>query len=126
MADKYRIRWILHWIGNMAKRQSSKCLRCGKDFRDPVPEIVNPGGNVEIATADWCAACNKAAMAALGRQRSAYWEQGGRPPWQNEKLEAKVIQKTQPLVAGVCPDCKATLWFEEGCVLCHSCGYSRC
>ncbi|QIN85534.1 vitamin B12-dependent ribonucleotide reductase (plasmid) [Rubrobacter tropicus] len=29
-------------------------------------------------------------------------------------------------VAGACPDCSAGLSREEGCVVCHSCGYSKC
>ena len=35
-------------------------------------------------------------------------------------------QGAQKLVAGACPDCGYTLWFEEGCATCHSCGYSKC
>ena len=27
---------------------------------------------------------------------------------------------------GVCPDCKSQLEFAEGCMKCHSCGYSEC
>ncbi len=29
-------------------------------------------------------------------------------------------------VVGVCPDCGASLRHEEGCVVCRSCGYSKC
>ncbi|MDP8230329.1 MAG: vitamin B12-dependent ribonucleotide reductase [Candidatus Gorgyraea atricola] len=29
-------------------------------------------------------------------------------------------------VVGVCPDCGAALRHEEGCVVCRSCGYSKC
>ncbi len=29
-------------------------------------------------------------------------------------------------VIGVCPDCGASLRHEEGCVVCRSCGYSKC
>ena len=27
---------------------------------------------------------------------------------------------------GVCPDCGSTLWYEEGCVKCKGCGYTKC
>ena len=27
---------------------------------------------------------------------------------------------------GTCPDCQAALSFEEGCYVCHACGYSGC
>jgi ribonucleoside-diphosphate reductase alpha chain len=29
-------------------------------------------------------------------------------------------------VAGQCPDCGATLVYQEGCLTCHMCGYSKC
>jgi ribonucleoside-diphosphate reductase alpha chain len=29
-------------------------------------------------------------------------------------------------IVGVCPDCGGALRHEEGCVKCHSCGYSKC
>ncbi|MBU1168295.1 MAG: vitamin B12-dependent ribonucleotide reductase [Proteobacteria bacterium] len=40
---------------------------------------------------------------------------------------AKQPKKLQnSLKADVCPDCKGTITFEEGCMMCHSCGYSKC
>jgi len=35
-------------------------------------------------------------------------------------------QQPQRIVEGVCPECGSTLWFEEGCANCHSCGFSKC
>jgi ribonucleoside-diphosphate reductase alpha chain len=29
-------------------------------------------------------------------------------------------------IVGVCPDCGGSLWHVEGCVVCKSCGYSKC
>ncbi len=29
-------------------------------------------------------------------------------------------------IVGVCPDCGGALWHVEGCMVCHSCGYSKC
>jgi len=29
-------------------------------------------------------------------------------------------------VQGACPDCGSQLSFEEGCVKCHSCGFTEC
>jgi ribonucleoside-diphosphate reductase alpha chain len=30
------------------------------------------------------------------------------------------------LAGGVCPECGQTISFEEGCMTCHFCGYSKC
>ncbi len=30
------------------------------------------------------------------------------------------------LLGGICPDCGQTISFEEGCMTCHFCGYSKC
>ncbi len=49
-----------------------KCLRCGKEYDDPVPEIIQPDGVTEIATREWCAGCNAFAMSIVYRGRSAY------------------------------------------------------
>lgn len=29
-------------------------------------------------------------------------------------------------IVGVCPDCGGSLWHVEGCMICKSCGYSKC
>jgi ribonucleoside-diphosphate reductase alpha chain len=29
-------------------------------------------------------------------------------------------------IVGVCPDCGSALWHVEGCMVCKSCGYSKC
>ncbi len=61
-----------------------KCLRCSREFDNPIPEVINHEGNHGIASVEWCAECNKRAMAALLRTASAYYEHGMRPPWQSE------------------------------------------
>ncbi|MEK6732178.1 MAG: vitamin B12-dependent ribonucleotide reductase [Candidatus Omnitrophota bacterium] len=37
-----------------------------------------------------------------------------------------MIEDKLGTVVGVCPDCGAALRHEEGCVVCRSCGYSKC
>jgi len=37
--------------------------------------------------------------------------------------EVRILETT---LAGTCPDCGFHLDHEEGCVVCHSCGFSRC
>ncbi|MFH1478334.1 MAG: LAGLIDADG family homing endonuclease [Candidatus Omnitrophota bacterium] len=47
-----------------------------------------------------------------------------------EELEQRsphtMIEDKLGNVVGVCPDCGAALRHEEGCVVCRSCGYSKC
>jgi len=42
------------------------------------------------------------------------------------KERAIVQEQPQRFASGVCPECGATMWFEEGCATCHSCGFSKC
>ena len=35
-------------------------------------------------------------------------------------------QRSQAVASGSCPDCGCTLFYQEGCVKCQSCGYSKC
>jgi ribonucleoside-diphosphate reductase alpha chain len=46
----------------------------------------------------------------------------------NGKEDNRVDHATDPLVhlMGACPDCGGALDHEEGCVVCHVCGYSKC
>ncbi len=50
-------------------------------------------------------------------------------PAQAEAVSADVPKaakaKTENIV-GVCPDCGGALWHVEGCMVCKSCGYSKC
>lgn len=32
----------------------------------------------------------------------------------------------QKMVGGMCPDCGSTIFYQEGCATCPSCGYSKC
>ncbi|MFP4458742.1 MAG: vitamin B12-dependent ribonucleotide reductase [Candidatus Zixiibacteriota bacterium] len=44
---------------------------------------------------------------------------------QGNKDEGESNSSAGPVV-GACPDCGATLAREEGCLTCHSCGFSKC
>jgi hypothetical protein len=35
-------------------------------------------------------------------------------------------QQPQQIRTGTCLDCGGDLWHENGCVTCHSCGFSKC
>ncbi len=49
-----------------------KCLRCGKEFDNPMPEVTYPEGIHEIACKEWCAECNQFTMNVIRRWSSAY------------------------------------------------------
>lgn len=49
-----------------------KCLRCGKEFDNPIPEVTYPEGINEIVCREWCAECNKFAVSVLFRWSSAF------------------------------------------------------
>jgi ribonucleoside-diphosphate reductase alpha chain len=54
----------------------------------------------------------------------------GKMHHQEEALEKHsphtMIEDKLGTVVGVCPDCGAALRHEEGCMVCRSCGYSKC
>jgi len=35
-------------------------------------------------------------------------------------------QQAQAVASGACPDCGSTLFWQEGCVKCMSCGFNKC
>ncbi len=47
-------------------------------------------------------------------------------PAQLGKLLKSFMAGTQRGFASACPECEGKLVFEEGCELCHDCGYSKC
>ncbi len=43
-----------------------------------------------------------------------------------DKITNKPKKAENSLKADVCPECGMTIAFEEGCMTCHSCGFSKC
>jgi len=46
--------------------------------------------------------------------------------WCIPRQKAMQSKTRQKVASGVCPECGSTLWYQEGCVTCPSCGYSKC
>ena len=44
----------------------------------------------------------------------------------NGKNSADITEAQQAMVGTQCPECPSNLIFEEGCLNCHQCGYSKC
>ncbi|GAB6096773.1 vitamin B12-dependent ribonucleotide reductase [Desulfatiferula olefinivorans] len=43
-----------------------------------------------------------------------------------DRIAKRPMKTSHSLKADVCPDCKGTLSFEESCMICHACGFSKC
>lgn len=58
----------------------SKCLRCGRQFSNPIPKVRNLNAprcellHKDIATLEWCANCNRIAVSGIFRNNSAYFD----------------------------------------------------
>lgn len=42
------------------------------------------------------------------------------------KVSIRLYQQPQRMASGACPECGATLWFQEGCIICQSCSHNKC
>ena len=71
-----------------------------------------------------CEICNRDNLTEKELEIHTKYFQGKCPPIKQIEIAR---QQSQPRYSanGSCPDCGATLWFEEGCVKC-SCGYTKC
>jgi len=60
------------------------------------------------------------------------WDEGipvlSCPDALSKAMESDIEEKVAKhlLITGVCPDCRNTLYHEEGCNVCKQCGYSKC
>ena len=44
----------------------------------------------------------------------------------NGKNSVEITEAQQAMIGTQCPECPSNLIFEEGCLNCHQCGYSKC
>jgi hypothetical protein len=45
--------------------------------------------------------------------------------WKAEEMHMRIFHKNC-IASGVCPECGGTVFAQEGCLLCQSCGWSKC
>jgi ribonucleoside-diphosphate reductase alpha chain len=45
---------------------------------------------------------------------------------ERQKTQEEVKKDSEVAHYGACPECGSTLSYEEGCVICHSCGFTKC
>jgi len=72
LSDKSLARQVEIFGEPMPVPFEGKCRRCGREFVDPVPEVIDPSGYREIACMECCPGCNTLAMSVLFREISAY------------------------------------------------------
>jgi ribonucleoside-diphosphate reductase alpha chain len=120
-------------------RLVSLCLRSGIPVDEIIdqlegirsPRIAYDHGEHVLSIPDGIAKAIKRHIGAhaLGVQKpvEAFEELGGIEP--DSELDKETRDDRAIVRAGLnpeCPECGRVLVFEEGCVRCHSCGYSEC
>ena len=115
-------------------RLISLALRSGIDPEDVVKQLKgisgpNPtweNGQLVLSTPD---AIGKALEEYLGEQEDPKKQtatQGTRFSLADDSDPTEVTANYNPRTMTTCPDCGSTMFYENGCVTCPSCGYSKC
>lgn len=68
-----------------------------------------------------CPQCNKANMTEQELQVHIKYFHGYYEP-----MKSQQHQPMQTVSGGVCPECKGTIFYQEGCEKCPSCGWTKC
>ena len=66
------------------------------------------------------------AIARVVERRLTKREESAPLPSAEEQRPTPKTKKISGNIVGVCPDCGSALRHEEGCMVCRSCGYSKC
>jgi cytochrome c5 len=43
-----------------------------------------------------------------------------------KQIKSAAVASSPVSMGGQCPDCGGMLVYQEGCLICHSCGYTKC
>jgi ribonucleoside-diphosphate reductase alpha chain len=98
-------------------RLTSLALRCGISVKDVVEQLEGIGGASPVFSEGKLVMSIPDAMAAVLRKHFMSGIENG--------VEAKV--KKIDIGLERCPDCGSrALAFEQGCIVCKSCGFSKC
>ncbi|UCF73941.1 MAG: vitamin B12-dependent ribonucleotide reductase, partial [Deltaproteobacteria bacterium] len=95
-------------------RLVSLALRSGIRVDDIVEQLKGIGGEHPVFQKDGLVLSIPDAIAQVLENR--YLKGGGK----------NVPSKERSLKGELCPECSGPITFEEGCMACHSCGYTRC
>ncbi|MCX7918312.1 MAG: vitamin B12-dependent ribonucleotide reductase [bacterium] len=82
-----------------------------KGIRCPLPFWEN--GSVTLSCAD-----------AIGKAMQHYLERNH--PVTVEPVKKETVQKTLVGICPQCPECGMLLEYQEGCIICRACGFSKC
>ncbi len=66
------------------------------------------------------------AIARVIEQRLTKQEEKAPTKSTDQPKDTSATKKASSNIVGVCPDCGGALRHEEGCMVCRSCGYSKC
>jgi ribonucleoside-diphosphate reductase alpha chain len=96
-------------------RLVSLALRSGVSVKDIVDQLKGIGGEHPVFQKDGLVLSIPDAIARVLERRYLKGK-GGK---QRAKREYSLLGET-------CPECGETISFEEGCMTCHFCGYTKC
>ena len=114
-------------------------MRCGADLKPIADQLRDISCHVKVLTKEGkILSCADALSKAILKYLAAKKEDEKK---KKEKTEKEVVASTveekpkaEPVLVlksgngfmGACPECGGQVQHESGCVICHSCGYSRC
>ncbi|MFO7494987.1 MAG: vitamin B12-dependent ribonucleotide reductase [Desulfobacterales bacterium] len=96
-------------------RLVSLALRSGVEVAEIVKQLKGIGGEYPVFQKDGLVLSIPDAIGRILEKRYLK-NSAGRPP----------AKRGNSLLGETCPDCGQTISFEEGCMICHFCGYSKC
>ncbi|MBW2082931.1 MAG: ribonucleotide-diphosphate reductase subunit alpha, partial [Deltaproteobacteria bacterium] len=104
-------------------RLVSLALRSGVSVKDIVDQLKGIGGEHPVFQKDGLVLSIPDAIARVLERRYLKGKDGkekGKP------ASRRAGRQEYSLMGETCPECGETISFEEGCMTCHFCGYTKC